>query len=125
MLEEVSCRIGILTLSDKGSVGEREDTSSLAIQKLVTDLGSVSHYLILPDERRQIVEMLRQWSSEGLDLILTTGGTGFSRREITPEATLEVIETATPGISSELLIRSFEQQFECIVGALHESSVGD
>ncbi len=102
MSKEASYGIGILTLSDKGSVGERVDTSSEVIRELVADLGTVVEYQILPDERAQISEFLRQWCLQGLDLVLTTGGTGFAPRDVTPEATLDVIEKEAPGIAEAM-----------------------
>ncbi|PLY03828.1 MAG: molybdenum cofactor biosynthesis protein [Desulfuromonas sp.] len=102
MDECVKYKVGILTLSDKGSVGERIDTSSQVIRQLIADVGEVVEYQILPDERGKISEALRQWSKQGLDLILTTGGTGFAPRDVTPEATLDVIEKETPGIAEAM-----------------------
>ena len=94
--------IGILTLSDKGAIGERVDTSGPAIRELVEPFGDVVEYQVLPDERAQISEFLRQWSDQQLDLILTTGGTGFAPRDITPEATRDVVERETPGLSEAM-----------------------
>jgi len=102
MAQDASFTIGILTLSDKGSVGERVDTSGAAIRELVARLGEVIEYQILPDERAQISDLLRRWCDQGLDLILTTGGTGFSPRDITPEATLDVVEKVAPGIAEAM-----------------------
>lgn len=102
MTEEGLYRIGILTLSDKGSVGERVDTSSQAIRQLVADLGSVESYSLLPDDRERIGKLLHQWVAAGLDLILTTGGTGFAPRDVTPEATRDVIEKEAPGIAEAM-----------------------
>jgi molybdenum cofactor synthesis domain-containing protein len=109
MTEEASFRIGILTLSDKGSIGERQDTSSEAIRALVADLGVVVEYQILPDERSQISEFLRQWCLQGVDLILTTGGTGFAPRDVTPEATLDVIEKEAPGIAEAMRLTGLQK----------------
>jgi molybdopterin adenylyltransferase len=93
--------LGILTLSDKGSRGEREDTSGAAIRELMATIGSeVTRYEIIPDDREKIITTLRDWSDgRDLDLILTTGGTGLSPRDVTPEATLAVIERQAPGIA--------------------------
>ena len=102
MAQDASFTIGILTLSDKGSIGERVDTSGAAIRELVARLGEVIEYQILPDERAQISDLLRRWCDQGLDLILTTGGTGFSPRDITPEATLDVVEKVAPGIAEAM-----------------------
>ena len=90
--------VAVLTLSDKGSKGEREDVSGLLIEDMLKGIGAeVKHYEILPDEKELIKEKLIIYSKE-VDLILTTGGTGLSPRDVTPEATLEVIDTQVPGI---------------------------
>lgn len=93
-------RVGILTLSDKGSRGEREDTSGAAIRELIESIGGeIRVYRVIPDERQQISLTLREWcDAGGMDLILTTGGTGLGPRDITPEATLDVIDRLAPGI---------------------------
>jgi molybdenum cofactor synthesis domain-containing protein len=90
--------VAVLTLSDKGSKGEREDVSGLLIEDMLKGIGAeVKHYEILPDEKELIKEKLITYSKE-VDLILTTGGTGLSPRDVTPEATLEVIDRQVPGI---------------------------
>lgn len=92
-------KIGILTVSDKGARGEREDRSGPAIREIMEGLGAeIVHAKIVPDEQDEIRAALIDWSDEGLDLILTTGGTGFSPRDWTPEATKTVIDRETPGI---------------------------
>ena len=93
-------RVGILTVSDLGSRGEREDTAGRALQERVEEVGwSVDRYEIVPDERGVISDRLREWADDdGLELILTTGGTGFADRDVTPEATLEVLDKQAPGI---------------------------
>lgn len=90
-------KIGILTMSDKGSRGERLDESGQVIKDMVKDLGEVVLYEIIPDEKELIKKRLIEFS-ERVDLLLTTGGTGLSPRDVTPEATLEVIEREIPGI---------------------------
>ena len=96
-------RIGILTVSDKGAKGEREDRSGPAIRAIMEAAGAqVARYRIVPDEQDDIKAALTAWSDEGLDLILTTGGTGFSPRDWTPEATRAVIEREAPGISEAI-----------------------
>jgi len=94
-------QIGILTLSDKGARGERQDTSGAAIRAILTPLGAtVRRYEVLPDDRGQIAETLRTWADAGdLDLLVTTGGTGLSSRDVTPEATLDVVERLAPGMA--------------------------
>jgi molybdopterin adenylyltransferase len=92
-------KIGILTVSDKGWRGEREDRSGPAIREMMEAAGAeVVRARIVPDEPELIKAALVEWSGEGLDLILTTGGTGFSPRDWTPEATRAVIEREAPGI---------------------------
>jgi molybdopterin adenylyltransferase len=93
-------RVGILTVSDKGHAGERQDTAGPELGHLL-DPGcfAVAAYQIVPDEWEAIVAQLVAWSDEaGLDLILTTGGTGLSPRDTTPEATLSVAHRLVPGI---------------------------
>lgn len=92
-------RIAILTASDKGSRGEREDKSAEVIRELVRGLGEVVYYTVVPDEREVIAAELKSLCDEkGIDLVLTTGGTGLGPRDVTPEATLDVIERQVPGI---------------------------
>jgi len=93
-------KVGILTLSDKGSKGEREDLSGKALKDFSEVEGwKVIKYEIIPDEKEQIVEILKIWvDKEKLDFIITTGGTGVYPRDVTPEATKEIIEKEIPGI---------------------------
>lgn len=90
--------LAVLTLSDKGSMGEREDLSGPAIAEMLKEIAEMKHYAILPDDKDQIKERLLRYAGK-VDLILTTGGTGLSLRDVTPEATLEVIEREIPGIA--------------------------
>jgi len=93
-------RIGILTASDKGAAGQREDLSAQVIREMVEKMGwQVRAYKIVPDDPEEIRAALIEMSDyQGLDLVLTTGGTGFSPRDNTPEATRSVIEREVPGI---------------------------
>ncbi len=96
-------KVGILTVSDKGARGEREDRSGPAIREMIEAAGGeVVRTGIVPDEPDGIRAALVAWSEEGLDLVLTTGGTGFSPRDITPEATKGVIERETPGLAEAM-----------------------
>jgi len=93
-------RIGILTVSDRSARGERPDLAGPAIEKLIVEQGwSVVRLEIMPDEMLILREVLANWADSGnMDIILTTGGTGFSPRDITPEATKAVIERDAPGL---------------------------
>ncbi|WP_026176793.1 molybdopterin adenylyltransferase [Desulfurispora thermophila] len=93
-------RVGILTASDKGSRGERQDQSAAVIKEIVAAQGwQVADYRVVPDELEVIKEsLLHMVDHDRLDLILTTGGTGFGPRDVTPEATREIIEREVPGI---------------------------
>jgi molybdopterin adenylyltransferase len=99
-------RVGILTLSDRGAAGEYEDRSGPIIREMVLErLGAeVTIYSIIPDDFDRICDTLTTWADEQhLDLILTTGGTGFAPRDVTPEATKAVIERETPGLVFAML----------------------
>ena len=99
----------VITVSDKGFRGERIDTSGPAIGGILREKGwNVVYTAIVPDEREQIqAELVKCTDTLGVNLVLTTGGTGFSPRDITPEATLEVIERRTPGIPEAMRSESF------------------
>jgi len=101
---------GIITVSDKGSRGERADTSSAEIRKILENVSvSVVCYDIVPDERGMIAEKIIQYADDRkLDIILTTGGTGVSPRDVTPEATLSVIDREIPGIGEYMRAKSAE-----------------
>jgi molybdenum cofactor synthesis domain-containing protein len=95
-------RVGIVTVSDRCSRGEEEDRSGpMAAEWMRQEIAGASVLnLIVPDERDQIAQALMQWSDiEGVDLIFTLGGTGFAPRDVTPEATLDVIEREAPGLA--------------------------
>ncbi len=102
--------VGVITISDKGSRGERVDLSGPAIEEMIGTIGGkVAKYIIVPDEKEEIKQELIRMSDElGLNLILTTGGTGFSHRDVTPEATMEVIEKHVPGIPEVMRAKSME-----------------
>ena len=101
--------VGIITASDKGSKGEREDQSAQEIKTLVKEIqGRVIDYRILPDEQDTLSQAMIEMIDElGVGLLLTTGGTGFSPRDVTPEATLSVIERAVPGLPEIMRSKSF------------------
>jgi molybdenum cofactor synthesis domain-containing protein len=97
--------VSVLTVSDRCSRGEEQDRSGPYIARWVTDnLGAtVVQMAIVPDEREQIAARLIEWSDQGeVDLILTTGGTGFAPRDVTPEATRDVVEREAPGLAEAM-----------------------
>ncbi|ABR48366.1 molybdenum cofactor synthesis domain [Alkaliphilus metalliredigens QYMF] len=100
--------VGIITASDKGSKGERVDTSGPLIGELLKEIGGVvKEYQIIPDERKEIAAAIQYMCDElQLDLVFTTGGTGFSPRDVTPEATLDVVDRLAPGISETIRMKS-------------------
>lgn len=103
--------IGILTISDKGSKGQRQDKSGEVIRNSVSAMGGkVVQYEIVPDDKGTIVATLSEWADSGkMDVILTTGGTGLSKRDVTPEATLSVIDREVPGITEAMRMKSLEK----------------
>ena len=107
---EMPFRCAVLTLSDKGAAGKREDESGPMIKHMLKEAGyAVEAELMLPDERDQIEAALIKLSDkEHFDLILTTGGTGFSHRDVTPEATLAVAERIAPGIAEAIRAHSMQ-----------------
>jgi molybdopterin adenylyltransferase len=100
----MTIRFGILTLSDRSSRGERADSSGPALAHLIeTSNGSVVKQAILPDEESAIRATLTEWADSGaFDVILTTGGTGFAPRDVTPEATRAVIQREAPGLAEAM-----------------------
>ena len=101
---------GILTISTKGAAGEREDTSGEAIHTLLTAPpveATVIERAIVPDDRASIESVLRHWADDlRLNLVLTTGGTGLSPTDVTPEATLAVIDRLVPGLAEAMRLES-------------------
>lgn len=100
----MTIRFGILTVSDRSARGEREDASGPVLARLVEEYAwTVSRRSILPDNESAIRELLIAWADGGeMDVILTTGGTGFSPRDVTPEATRAVIEREAPGLAEAM-----------------------
>jgi molybdopterin adenylyltransferase len=103
--------IGILTISDKGSKGQRQDKSGEVMRDGAARMnGAVVKYEIVPDEIDIIAEKLADWADSGkMDVILTTGGTGLSKRDVTPEATLSIIDRSVPGIAEVMRAKSLEK----------------
>lgn len=103
--------VGVLTISDSGAKGERVDTSGENIRTIIAQLPDavISAGAIIPDEPDQIAATLCEWSDEKrLNLILTTGGTGLAPRDVTPEATLAVIDRSAPGIAEAMRAMSIQ-----------------
>ena len=103
-------QIGVLTLSDKGSQGQRVDESGPVVEELLAPVGEVVHVAILPDDIASISTLLIAWTDqEKLDLIVTTGGTGLSPRDVTPQATLQVIDYEIPGMAEAMRMQSLQK----------------
>ena len=101
---------GIITVSDKGSRGERKDLSAIEVRKILESISiQVLRYSIIADEKGLISdEIINFTDRDKLDLVITTGGTGVSPRDVTPEATLEVIERKIPGIAEAMRLKGLE-----------------
>lgn len=106
----MTVRFGILTLSDRSSRGERADSSGPALARLIQAEGwSVVKQSLLPDDESAIRQILISWAdSREMDVILTTGGTGFSPRDVTPEATRAVIDREAPGLAEAMRAESLK-----------------
>ncbi len=99
--------LGILTISDKGWQGQRYDESGKVIRETLLD-SRVVKYEVVPDEADVIAGKLAEWADEGsVDVILTSGGTGLSPRDVTPEATLSVVEKVVPGFAEAMRAKTF------------------
>ncbi len=97
-----SYKFGVITASDKGSKGEREDLSGPAISEILLPWGDVIDQAIVPDDRAALAKVMRDLIAKGVDAIFTSGGTGMSPRDVTPEATLDVIDRQVPGIGEAM-----------------------
>jgi molybdopterin adenylyltransferase len=104
-------KVGIITASDKGSRGERVDQSGQVIREMVPEInGEVVVYQMVPDEFDQLRDaMIKQADIDQVDLIITTGGTGLSLRDVTPEATKAVIDREVPGIAEVMRMESLKK----------------
>jgi molybdopterin adenylyltransferase len=100
----MSIRVGVLTVSDKGSRGERIDTSGPAITEAVAQIGAnVELYQVVADDRVAIADILRSWADDDhVDVVFTTGGTGLTPRDVTVEATLDAVHWLVPGIAEAM-----------------------
>ena len=110
-MERKTLRFGILTISDRSSRGERPDLSGPALVELVKHQGwQVVRSAILPDDLDKLRENLSGWADSGvMDVLLTTGGTGFAPRDVTPEATRLVIDREAPGLSEAMRMESMKK----------------
>ena len=103
--------VGILTISDKGSRGERQDKSGEAIREIISSMDvRIENYDIVSDEEELIVKTLVKWADEdNLDVVITTGGTGLTPRDVTPEATLAVVDRIVPGFAEAMRAESLKK----------------
>lgn len=106
----MNIRVSVLTISDRSARGERPDASGPALVEVVRQQGwRLVETAIVPDERSAIADALTAWCDGGnADILLTTGGTGFAPRDVTPEATLSVIERAAPGLAEAMRLESLK-----------------
>lgn len=111
MTTKVRYSFAVLTMSDKGSKGEREDTSGAYLKKTLQAEGYIlSSYKVIPDDKPVIVENLKELSDkQKIALVVTTGGTGLSPTDVTPEAMLEVIEKEIPGMAEAMRFASMQK----------------
>jgi molybdopterin adenylyltransferase len=102
-------KLGIITISDKASTGQRPDKSGPVIKdSFAADECELVRYEVIPDERELIERKLAEWADSGqMDIILTTGGTGLAPRDVTPEATLAVVDKEVPGLAEVMRAKSF------------------
>jgi len=110
-MKKLTLRFGILTLSDRSSRGERPDLSGPALVELVKDQAwQVVRTAILPDDLDKIRETLSSWADSGaVDVLITTGGSGFAPRDVTPEATRLVIDREAPGLAEAIRMQSMKK----------------
>lgn len=102
-------RATIITISDKGSLGEREDKSGPALKKILEKSYTVKEMIIIPDDIDTIAYTIKeQVDKYAVDLVITTGGTGVAKRDVTPEATRMVIEKELPGFSEIMRVKSYK-----------------
>lgn len=116
----------MLVISDKGWRGERLDKSGQAAREIISQLNlDIVKYEIVPDEADIISGKLREWCDEvGLDLIVTSGGTGLSPRDVTPEATLKIIDKTIPGLTEAMRIETMKKKPEAILSRAVAGSRG-
>jgi len=119
-------RAGILVISDKGWRGERLDKSGQTAKEAISQLRiDILKYEVVPDEADIISGRLKEWCDEGgLDLILTSGGTGLSDRDVTPEATLAVVDKVVPGLTEAMRMETMKRKPEAILSRAVAGSRG-
>lgn len=117
---------GVLVISDKGSRAERRDESGQVAHEFIIQLGlEVTKYEIVPDEMEVISDRLKTWAEiDGLDLILTSGGTGLSLRDVTPESTLAVVDKVIPGLTEAMRMGTMNRKPEAILSRAVAGSRG-
>ncbi len=103
--------VGVLTISDKGARGDRQDKSGAVIREILPSIAArIVNYDVIPDEKEPIVAKLVKWADEDdLDIIITTGGTGLTPRDVTPEATLAVVDRIVPGFAEAMRAESLKK----------------
>jgi molybdopterin adenylyltransferase len=103
--------VGVLTISDKGATGDRQDRSGAVIREILPSIDArIVNYDVVPDEKELIMTKLVKWAdSDNLDVVITTGGTGLTPRDVTPEATLAVVERIVPGFAEAMRAESLKK----------------
>ena len=103
--------VGVLTVSDKGAAGDRQDKSGAVIGEILSSMDArIINYDVIPDEKELIVAKLVKWADEdNLDILITTGGTGLTTRDVTPEATLAVVDRIVPGFAEAMRAESLKK----------------
>ena len=103
--------VGVLTISDKGARGDRQDKSGAVIREILPSIAArIVNYDVIPDEKEPIAAKLVKWADEDdLDIIITTGGTGLTPRDVTPEATLAVVDRIVPGFAEAMRAESLKK----------------
>lgn len=119
-------KVAILTASDKGSRGERQDSSAQVIRELIAKIGcQVVAYDVVPDEREILAKKLVQYADQDrVDLVLTCGGTGLSPRDVTPEATMDVADRLIPGIAEAMRVKGLEKTIRAMLSRAVAASRG-
>jgi len=103
--------VGVLTISDKGATGDRQDKSGAVIREILPSMDAcIVNYDVIPDEKELIIAKLVKWADEDdLDMLITTGGTGLTPRDVTPEATLAVVDRIVPGFAEAMRAESIKK----------------